>query len=134
MSESDTHLPKHGAVLFAKNLPRVAAFYRELVGMTQTVEESRVIVLESASYQLVIHGIPKKIADSIQISTPPTRRVDLPTKLVFPVHSLAQAREAAVALGGKIDASSNQFTARGFTACDGHDPEGNVVQFRETAR
>jgi hypothetical protein len=25
------------------------------------------------------------------------------------------------------------FEARGFRACDGHDPEGNVVQFREVA-
>jgi predicted enzyme related to lactoylglutathione lyase len=126
-------LPKHGAVLFAKDLPRVAAFYRELAQMTQTVSEKRLIVLESASYQLVIHGIPKAVADRINITTPPLRRVDMPTKLVFPVKSLADARAVAVALGGQIDAPSAQFSARGFTACDGFDPEGNVVQFREAA-
>jgi predicted enzyme related to lactoylglutathione lyase len=133
MTASPSSLPKHGAVLFAKDLPRVAAFYRELVGMTQTVTESRLIVLESDTYQLVIHGIPKVIANRIDITTPPLRRVDMPTKLVFPVTSLAAARTAAGALGGEVDAVSAQFSARNFTACDGFDPEGNVVQFREAA-
>ena len=127
------NLPKHGAVLFAKDLPRVAAFYRGLVGMLQTVTESRLIVLESESFQLVIHAIPKAVADRLDITTPPQRRVDLPTKLVFPVRSLAQARIDAVALGGQVDAPSGEFKARGFVACDGYDPEGNVVQFREAA-
>ncbi|NBB13003.1 VOC family protein [Pseudomonas sp. SLFW] len=128
-----TDLPKHGAVLFAKDLPRVAAFYRELLDMTQTVTEKRLIVLESPTYQLVIHGIPKAVSDRVIISSPPQRRVDLPIKLVFPVKNLADARAAAVALGGQVDAPAGQFTARGFTACDGFDPEGNVVQFREPA-
>lgn len=133
MTASPSSLPKHGAVLFAKDLPRVAAFYRELVGMTQTVSENRLIVLESDTYQLVIHGIPKNIANRIEITTPPLRRADMPTKLVFPVTSLAAARTAAGALGGEVDAVSAQFSARGFIACDGFDPEGNVVQFREAA-
>jgi predicted enzyme related to lactoylglutathione lyase len=132
MTASPSSLPKHGAVLFAKDLPRVAAFYRELVGMTQTVTENRLIVLESDTYQLVIHGIPKNIANRIDITTPPLRRVDMPTKLVFPVTSLAAARTAAGALGGEVDPVSAQFSARNFTACDGFDPEGNVVQFRES--
>jgi predicted enzyme related to lactoylglutathione lyase len=133
MTASPSSLPKHGAVLFAKDLPRVAAFYRDLVGMTQTVTENRLIVLESDTYQLVIHGIPKNIANRIDITTPPLRRVDMPTKLVFPVTSLAAARTAADALGGGVDPVSEQFSARNFTACDGFDPEGNVVQFREVA-
>lgn len=127
-------MPKHGAVLFAKDLPRVARFYRQVLEMTETVSEKRLIVLESATFQLVIHGLPKKVADSLDIISPPVRRIDLPTKLVFPVKSLAQARADAAALGGGIDPSSAEFTARGFTACDGFDPEGNVVQFRELAR
>lgn len=133
MTESALSLPKHGAVLFAKDLPRIAAFYRELLGMTQTVTESRLIVLESATYQLVIHGIPKAVADRVNITTPPERRENTALKLVFPVKSLADTRAAAPAWGGQVDKPSAQFSARGFTACDGFDPEGNVVQFRETA-
>lgn len=131
---ADSNLPKHGAVLFAKDLPRVAAFYRELLGMTQTLSEKRLIVLESETYQLIIHGIPKQVTDRLNITVPPKRRVDLPIKLVFPVKSLAETRAAAVALGGQVDDASAQFSSRGFTACDGYDPEGNVLQFREAAR
>ncbi|MFY1663361.1 VOC family protein [Pseudomonas sp. Pseu.R1] len=133
MTESAPSLPKHGAVLFAKDLPRVAAFYRELLGMTQTVTENRLIVLESEVYQLVIHGIPKAVCDRINITAPPERRENTALKLVFPVKSLAETRAAAPALGGHVDAPSGQFSTRGFTACDGFDPEGTVVQFRERA-
>ena len=41
--------------------------------------------------------------------------------------------ELAAALGGQIGPKQKQWTARGFTACDGFDPEGNVFQVRETA-
>lgn len=126
-------LPKPGAVLFAKDLPRVAQFYRELVLLAVTHSDKGVIVLESASQQLVIHGIPKKIAQSIVITAPPKLRTDTAVKLVFPVASLAEARKQAAALGGALHAKTKEFEARGFRACDGHDPEGNVIQFREIA-
>jgi hypothetical protein len=52
---------------------------------------------------------------------------------VFPVGSLADARRKAPALGGELDPTHQEFTLRGFRAGDGHDPPGNVVQFRESA-
>ncbi len=124
---------KPGAVLFAKDLPRVAKFYQEIVPMTISHSEAGLIVLEAPSHQLVLHGIPKRIAQSISITTPPIRRTDTAVKLVFPVESIAAARLKAVALGGELNPKSKEFEARGFRACDGHDPEGNVVQFRENA-
>ena len=125
--------PKPGAVLFAKDLSRVARFYAELVGMTVTHSDKGVIVLESPNQQLVIHGIPKQIAKSIVISSPPKRRTDTTVKLVFPVVSIAEARMKAIAHGGELNPKKKEFEARGFRACDGHDPEGNIVQFREDA-
>lgn len=80
-----------------------------------------------------MHPLPPEIAESIEIADPPKRRTDLPTKLIFPVASLAEARAKAPALGGALNPPGKEFAARGFRACDGHDPEGNVVQFRETA-
>lgn len=56
---------KPGAVLFAKDLPRVAKFYEELVPMTVSIADRDLIVLESPQFQLVIHPIPQKIAASI---------------------------------------------------------------------
>ncbi len=125
--------PKPGAVLFAKDISRVAKFYQELLDMDVTHSGEGVIVLESSRQQLVIHGIPRQIAKSIEITSPPKRRGNTAVKLVFPVGSIAQARLKAPLLGGELNPQKKEFVARGFRACDGHDPEGNVVQFRENA-
>lgn len=122
-----------GAVLFAKDLARVARFYEGVLGMRRLHAAVGHIVLESPQAQLVIHGIPAHIAAGIRISQPPERRRDLPVKLFFPVASLSEARAKATALGGTLDAPDKEWTARGFRACDGHDPEGNVLQLRERA-
>ena len=123
--------PKPGAVLFAKNLPRMAQFYAGVGDLVVVLSEAELIVLESASMQLVLHGMPKRIAETISITTPPSRRENAAVKLVFPVSSLSQARGKASSLGGELNPSKKEFESRGFRACDGHDPEGNVVQFRE---
>ena len=125
--------PKSGAVLFEKDLPRMAKFYEGILSMTAVVVEIDHIVLESDVFQLVLHSIPKQIAKSIKIASPPTPRTDVPVKLFFSVPSIADARIKAAALGGKLNATSKEWEARGFRACDGYDPEGNVVQFRESA-
>jgi predicted enzyme related to lactoylglutathione lyase len=123
---------KPGAVLFAKDLPRVAKFYEGVAGFLTVHTGAGLIVLESANQQLVLHGIPKAVAKTIVISSPPRRREDTAVKLIFPVASIAEARRQAVALGGELDPEKKEFEVRGFRACDGHDPEGNVVQFRES--
>jgi predicted enzyme related to lactoylglutathione lyase len=124
--------PKCGAVLFSKDLPRVARFYEEFLSMQVIVDEVDRIVLESSGFLLVVHSIPPQIAEAIEITSPPVRRTDMPTKLFFPVVSIAETRTKAIALGGELNPPSKEWEGRGFRACDGHDPEGNVIQFRET--
>src|SRR5258708_3357602 len=97
-------LPKSGAVLFAKDLPRLASFYERVAGLSVTVAETDVIVLESPTMQLVLHGIPARIARAITITSPPTLRSDTAIKLVFAITSLAQARDDAVRFGGALNA------------------------------
>ncbi|WP_207215763.1 VOC family protein [Pseudolysobacter antarcticus] len=120
--------------MFAKELPRLATFYERLLSMTIVVAEKDHIVLESDVFQLVLHSLPKQVAKSITITSPPTRRTDVPVKLFFPVPSIADARIKAAALGGRLNPESKEWEARGFRACDGNDPEGNIVQFRENAQ
>ena len=122
-----------GAVVFAKDIVRVAKFYEELFSIPAVHSERDHIVLESSQCQLVVHAIPKKIADSIEIAAPPARRTETPIKLFFFVASLAEARAKAMALGGELNPEKSEWEARDFRACDGHDPEGNVVQVREVA-
>ena len=126
-----SHQSRAGAVVFAKDLPRVAKFYEEILSMNVAHSERDHIVLESSACQLVVHAIPKKIAASIKISNPPQRRTDTAIKLFFFVTSIAETRARAVAFGGELKPRKSEWEARGFRACDGYDPEGNVVQFRE---
>jgi len=127
-----TTLPKPGAVLFAKDISRVAAFYQALAGLEATYRDDSVVVLESEHQQLVVHALPEPFARSIQIASPPERRDDNAVKLVFPVRSVSEARDRAAQLGGELNREAAEFEFRGFRACDGVDPEGNVFQLRET--
>ena len=122
-----------GAVIFAKDVAQVTTFYRELLSMAVAHTEPELVVLESNDIQLVIHGIPKRIADSFTIANPPEPRDDASIKLFFPVASLAATRAAAAALGGRLAPPAKEWEARGFRASEGVDPEGNVVQFREVS-
>jgi predicted enzyme related to lactoylglutathione lyase len=125
---------KAGAVLYAKDVASVQAFYRHVAGLTVTHTESDHVVLESPSFQLVVLQIPEAIAASIQVERPAKRRTETPIKLVFPVESIAQARTAALAHGGELNPPEREWTFRGCRVCDGQDPEGNVVQLRQAAR
>lgn len=122
---------KPGAVVFAKDLQRLARFYERVLALAVVHAEADHAVLESATLQVVIHGIPERIAAGIRISTPPARREDTPIKLFFAVDSIDAVRATAAALGGQIDPPAREWAARGFRAVDGHDPEGNVIQLRE---
>lgn len=119
--------------MFAKDVQKLAHFYKEVVGMAEVHGDEDHVVLDEGGFQLVIHGIPKAIAASLTISEPPRVRKDTPIKVCLPVTNIAQARERAAALGGEVGPTSEEWQARGFTACDGFDPEGNVFQVRERA-
>jgi predicted enzyme related to lactoylglutathione lyase len=125
--------PKPGAVLFAQDVARIAQFYASVLGMKATHTEPDLVVLESNAAQLVIHGVPPAVKKKYPITVPPKVRHDTAVKLMFPVPSIALARTAAASLGGSMAPVSKEFQARNFRACDGVDPEGNVIQFRQTA-
>lgn len=122
-----------GAVLYAKSVERVGPFYVECCGLKVTHSEADHVVLESPAFELVILAIPQALAASISIATPPVRRESTPIKLVFHVDSIDVVREAAAKLGGALNPPERQWNYQGRRVCDGHDPEGNVVQFRENA-
>jgi len=122
-----------GAVLYAKLVERVIPFYAEACGLVVTHAEHDHAVLESPVFQLVIVAIPETLAASIPIATPPVRRENTPIKLVFHVANIDAVRKAAANFGGELNPPEREWYLRGIKVCDGHDPEGNVVQFREHA-
>jgi hypothetical protein len=126
--------PAAAAVLYAKDIAKVGHFYVNVAGLQLTHAEQGHIVLESDAFQLVVVAVPRKHAASIHITEPPQRRENTVIKLVFPVGSITAAREAAQLHGGALNPPSREWMFQDTRVCDGHDPEGNVVQFREPAR
>ncbi len=125
--------PKPNTVVFAKSVAKLAAFYQATLGMQELEREKGHVLLDGGSYQIVIHAIPKKIADQIHIIEPPQVREESAMKPCYPVASIAEARAQAALHGGQIKPASKEWLFRGLRACDGFDPEGNVFQVRESA-
>jgi predicted enzyme related to lactoylglutathione lyase len=121
-----------GAVVYAKDLQRVRTFYEGVVGFAAAYVASDHVVLRLPAFELVIVTIPRAIADSLEIAQPPRRRTDTAIKLVFPIHDIAAARTVAPRYGGEIDPPEKEWAFQGLRVCDGHDPEGNVIQLRQS--
>ena len=120
--------PAPTVVVFVSDVQRVSTFYRELASMRILLQDEVHCVMEIGSFQLVVHALRGEPAvlpakhDRIPI------REDSYVKLCLPA-----ARAVALKHGGGIKAPEHEWEARGFRACDGHDPEGNVIQVRESA-
>lgn len=120
-----------GAVLYARDLDRVAAFYSAVLGLEPAGRDDEHVVLESPGFQLVV--LRSQAASITPMSGPPVRRAEAAIKPVFFVPSIAQVRTSAEGHGGVLDGPEKEWRFEGWKVCDGLDPEGNVVQFRERA-
>lgn len=120
------------AVVYAKNLHRLTAFYARAGGMVLLESASDYVVLESDRLELSLVAIPPHLAANIEIAVPPELRESSAVKLALHVPSLAQARAQAAEAGGALKGVEAEWLFRQHRICDGYDPEGNVVQFRET--
>jgi predicted enzyme related to lactoylglutathione lyase len=125
---------KNGAVLYVKNVAQVSAFYSGVLSLDIAHSEKDHVVLELPTFQLIVHAIPEDIGMSIEIAIPPIRRSDTPIKLIFCVESIGTARSAAVQFGGELNPPEYEWEFQGYRVCDGYDPGGNIVQFRENRR
>jgi predicted enzyme related to lactoylglutathione lyase len=113
------------AVLFVKDLRKVAAFYIGALGMTSAVGDENHAILECDGFALIVHQIPKAIADTVVVTQPPVRRVWGAIRLDFPVASVGDSRRLARALGGDIDEVPPAWAEPDAGWFFGYDPEGN---------
>ena len=120
-----------GAVLFARSLDRVAAFYSIVLGLREANRDDDHILLESPGFQLVVHRIIGGGSAAGEITVPPARRGTAAFKPVFFVPSLSRLRAIAEGHGGMLEPPDREWSFHGVTVCDGLDPEGNVIQFRQ---
>lgn len=119
-----------GLFIYAVNAERVADFYKQIAGMATLHKREDLIVLQSSDIQLLIHRIPANIASNITIEEPPVKRENVALKFFLTIESLNSAKESAKKLGGKV--YSETWSGPGFVACNAMDPEGNVIQLRES--
>ena len=119
-------LALRGAILFAKDVPKLAAFYRDAFGLTPEPSEhppDEWMPLKIGDSQLALHRIPPPWRDGIEIGDPPEPRHSTPIKLVFQTEDVAKLRGELVARGVRMfDLAANG------ERCDGVDPEGNIFQ------
>ena len=60
-----------GAVLYAKDVDRVAGFYAAVLGLETAGRDEEHVLLESRAFQLVVLRAPG--ASAIQVAVPPVR-------------------------------------------------------------
>ena len=131
MTENSKSGPaRAGALIYAKSLARLSAFYQALLPMKLLHGDDEHHVLSSIDFQLIIHAIPPHIAATLSITTPPPRE-NAAIKLFFTVASLVEAEATANRLGGMLIGQG--YSGPGFTVRNGCDPEGNIFHLRETA-
>ena len=116
----------HGAMLFVKDLGRMAAFYSEVLGLQpqpDTPLDNWVEFRDGASH-FSLHAIPAAIAAGIEIESPPRAREQSAAKLTFEV------RDVAATLA-KIEAMGLPLLRRPWGGTEAVDPEGNVFALHE---
>lgn len=124
--------PFPAAVVFVRDVARVSAFYRDLASMRVVSGDAKHSVLELDGFQLTVHALHGEAPAGSDPGLAAPRENSY-VKLCFPVKSLAAARALAASRGGAILPAEREWEARGFRACDGQDPEGNVIQVRAAA-
>jgi predicted enzyme related to lactoylglutathione lyase len=122
-----TRLPQPSAVIFVADVRRMTRFYETVAAMTLLHQDEQHAVLELAGFELVIHAL----SGEANPGTPPRVRHDSYIKVCLPVENIALVRSKAATLGGGLLPPEDEWEGRGFRACDGHDPEGNVLQVRQ---
>lgn len=118
-----------GVLVYAKDLARLSAFYRDVLDGVVLAADHEHVVLATADQQVVVHAIPAVIADTFTIAVPPVLREEAAFKPFFTVASLAAARERAHQHGGGV--FEEEWQGPGFVVRNAFDCEGNVFQVRE---
>ena len=113
------------AMLFVKDLERMTAFYRDVIGL-RPIEATRLadwVEFDTGGASFALHAIPSHLAQSIDLASPPVPREQTACKLIFSVDDLGFERARLQGLGVVI-------LDRPWGGWEAVDPEGNVFGVR----
>lgn len=114
-------------ILFAKDMTKMVAFYRDVVRLEPvTSHDPAWHEFECDGTFFALHGIPDEYAKEIVSESPPQAREATPMKVCFRAANVEEKRVALKAAGVEVR-DLHQFDE--FVFFDAIDPEGNVVQF-----
>ena len=123
--------PSVSAVLFVKNLKRVADFYSNALGFSCSHRDQEHAVLNCCGFELIVHRIPAQLGSDASVEDPPERRVWAAIRLNLPVRNVQHTRQLASELGGHVDDAPPEWADPKANVFLGHDPEGNVFKISE---
>jgi predicted enzyme related to lactoylglutathione lyase len=115
----------NSAMVYVKDLPRMRAFYSEMLGVKPSNDTwtDSWTEFDAGGIRFALHAIPPEIANQIEITSPPRVRGQNPVKLIFEVDDVEAERARLELLG-------TTMVQRPWGAWDGVDPEGNVFGIR----
>lgn len=126
--ESMTDLARLAHVMiFAKHLEPMAAFYQRAFDMTRepSSDPGFMIMRTPSGAGIALHALPPRIADEIELTSPPRWRDDTAYKVCFEVADLDAQRKRITDHGGQV---KEPWTWEGTRFCECADPEGNALQ------
>lgn len=121
------------AAIYAYDATRLAFFYEALIGNRSIVDpDGRFFVLAppNGAFEVHIVSMAEEFRHMVEISVPPTPRIETPIKLVLDVEDMDAAEAVVTAHGGSLSPAQETWTWREMVHRDGIDPEGNVFQLR----
>jgi catechol 2,3-dioxygenase-like lactoylglutathione lyase family enzyme len=104
-----------------KDLERMTAFYRDVLGLEPLEETQREdwVEFRGEGVRFSLHSIPSAIATGIRIDSPPRPREQSHAKLTFTVESVETTLR-------KIEEMGLPLLRRPWGGTEAVDPEGNV--------
>jgi catechol 2,3-dioxygenase-like lactoylglutathione lyase family enzyme len=96
-------------ILFTKDMPKMLAFYRDVLGLRLVKDEPGWKELDADGCIIALHNGTSKVGAR-------------PPKIGFWSEDVAATREALVARGAKL---GKMMSGGGLTRCEGKDPDGN---------
>ena len=99
-------------VVFTADMPRLAAFYGDVLGLPLRTDEPGYKEFDAGGCGIALHNGASRVGAR-------------PPKLSFWVADVAAARERLAARGAKL---GPVISGGGLTRCEGRDPDGNRYQ------
>ncbi|MBR7799499.1 hypothetical protein [Undibacterium fentianense] len=124
-------MPSIALVLFVEDVARLSVFYATIAKMSVQDTGPNYAILALPGFELILHAYGQlENQDQQDLISPVVVREDSYTKLCLPVAQIEEVRILAEQLGGRIKSKEHEWSSENFCACDGNDPEGNVIQVR----